>query len=284
VKPLEALLKAQAALDRLGVNNPCGQAEWMLEMILGISRSDLYRDGERELAPEQLDTLREFLRRRKVGEPLQYILGTVDFHHVTLKADRRALIPRPETEGLVELALEFLQELPNPRFLDIGTGTGAIALAILHDHTGATGLACDSSGAALELARENAKYLGLESRITFILADLFAPDFTKVIADRFALVVSNPPYVSQALYQQLPEEIREWEPPQALESGPEGLDAIKHLAEIGGELIESEGRLIIEIGEAQGETASAAFGHLKWHTQVTKDLNGKPRYLSATRG
>lgn len=281
---LEALFRAQGVLERLGLNNPRGQAEWMLESILDLRRADLYRDKDRVLSPEELDTLREYLRRRKSGEPLQYILGWVEFHHITLKVDRRALIPRPETEGLVELALNAIRSLPNPRLLDAGTGTGAIALAILHDHSSASAAACDSSPEALELARENGKYLGLEDRITFIQADLFSEDFIQRMGGRFDLVVSNPPYVSQAEYQQLSEEIRQWEPPQALASGPEGLDAIRRLAQVGGELIAAGGRLIIEIGEGQKESAQAAFRHFGWQTLVTEDLNGKSRYLTAVRG
>jgi release factor glutamine methyltransferase len=254
----------------------------MLGNILGMIRGDLYLDADRKLTPEQLDTLREYLRRRKTGEPLQYILGNVDFHNITLKVDRRALIPRPETEGLVELALNFLRSFQQPRILDVGTGTGAIALAILHEHDSTVAVACDISTTALDLARENAKCLALVDRITFIPTDLFSVDFTKTIGGRFDLVISNPPYVSEAEYRRLPEEIRDWEPPQALESGSEGLDAIQRLSEIGNELIKPGGSLIIEIGERQSQRASSIFQHFGWETFVKEDLNGKPRYLSAT--
>jgi release factor glutamine methyltransferase len=282
VKLLEALFKTQAVLENLSQENSRGQAEWMLEHLLGLERSELYRQGDRDLTPEQVASLREFLRRRKSGEPLQYILGQVDFHHITLKVDKRALIPRPETEGLVDLALSVIQDIPQPHFLDVGVGSGAIALALLHDHAGTSGVACDNSAAALELALENAKCLGLDDRITFVQADLFAPDFNQLVTGRFDLIVSNPPYITQSEYEQLPEEIREWEPRGALESGPEGMDALRRLAAVGGELINPGGRLITEIGELQSQSAADAFHQFGWETSVAPDLNDKPRYLTAS--
>jgi release factor glutamine methyltransferase len=282
VKLLEALFKAQSTLENLGQDNPRGQAEWMLEHLLKMERSELYHQSDLDLAPEQVDSLREYLRRRKSGEPLQYILGQVDFHHITLKVDQRALIPRPETEGLVALAIATIRDIPAPKFLDVGTGSGAIALALLHDHAGAIGVACDNSSDALQLALENAKCLGTINRITFIEADLFAPEFSALVTGRFDLIVSNPPYVSQGEYEQLHEEIRDWEPAHALQSGPEGLDAIRKLAAVGGDLINPTGRLIIEIGELQSQTAADAFHQFGWETSVVLDLNKKPRYLTAS--
>jgi release factor glutamine methyltransferase len=184
----------------------------------------------------------------------------------------------------VDLALEAIADLREPRVLDVGTGSGALILAIVDEHRGARGWACDNSAEALTLAKENGKFTGLGERITWIKSDLQDPGFASVFNTCFDLVVSNPPYVSEEEYRRLPDEVREWEPRQALLAGPEGLDAIARLAQVSGELLSPGGSLIIEIGERQGHSSARLFETHAWHTLVKKDLSGKDRYLWAKAG
>jgi len=255
----------------------------MLETILGIGRAEIYSDGGIFLDSIQIGRLREFLDRRSRGEPLQHILGTVEFRNVTLKIDRRALIPRPETEGLVDIGLEMIRALDHPGILDIGTGCGAIALSLIQEHSGARAVGVDISAEALELAAENGEALGLSRRVIWISVDLFSADFSAQFEDRFDLIISNPPYVAENEYRQLPAEIRNYEPPVALLAGREGLDAIRSLAEIGKDLLGDQKCLICEIGERQSDSSIQIFSGAGWDAHVRKDLSGKPRYLIASR-
>jgi len=280
----QALLEATRRITRPGRNNPRQQARWMLEAVTGLPVSRFPAERDRELTPEQETILQGWLDRSARGEPLQYILGTQEFRRLTLRTDRRALIPRPETEGLVDWALEAVRDLPHPAVLDVGTGSGAIILALAAEHSGMTGWGCDASAEALSLARENGKFTGLEKRITWVQADLHDPAFPAAFGRRFDLVLSNPPYVSEAEYPELPDEVRDWEPASALLAGPEGLDAIARLARVGGELLTPAGSLIIEISERQGYSSTRLFETYGWHVLIGKDLSGKDRYLRARAG
>ncbi len=253
----------------------------MLQEILGGVQENIW--DKREVSPPELERLEKCLQRREKGEPLQYILGTMDFRCITLKVDCRALIPRPETEGLVEIGLECIRDLDHPRVLDIGTGSGNIMLALLSEHATASAWACDASEGALQLARENGRYLDLNRRITWALADIYSEHFLEQVAARFDLVISNPPYVSEGEFRALTREIREFEPEIALVGGTDGLRAIRRLAQIGPRLLAALGHLVCEIGEQQGEKAVEIFTELGWQARVKKDLSGKDRYLIARR-
>ena len=188
-----ALAGADEYLSRRGVERARFEAELIFSRALGLSRIQLYMDLDRPLTPDERERALELVERRGKREPLAYVLGEWGFRRLTLKTDARALVPRPETEILVERALALIEKLEQPRVLDAGTGSGAIALAIADEHPGARVVALDSSVEALELTRENAEACGLE-------IELRQGDLRDRIEGEFDLVVSNPPYV-------LPEEI-----------------------------------------------------------------------------
>lgn len=277
----EALEAAASDIAAVSDDQPQRQAEWMIAHILNVDRAGLYANGRRRLTPDQVTRLRQFIDRRIKHEPLQYILGTAGFRRINLKTDQRALIPRPETEGLVEIGLDCVKDLPSTKILDIGTGCGAIALSLLDEHPGALVTAVDISREALDLATENGEALGFSDRVSWAAADIFSPTFCDQFDARFDLIIGNPPYVSQGDYRKLPPEIRLYEPALALTDGQDGLSAIRRLADIGRELIDEGRHFVCEIGEGQGEISRQIFNQAGWDASVRRDLNGKLRYLIA---
>lgn len=277
----QAFHRTVDSLSQFSSDNPQQEARWLLEAVIGKTGELPYDGHARRLTEDERHRLQNWAARRISGEPLPYILGTAEFRDITLRVDRRALIPRPETEGLVELALEIIRPLRNPLILDIGTGSGVIALSLLSEHPGAFAIGCDVSGDALELANENSQTLGLNGRMKWIPADLYAPGFHNAFPQRFDLIVSNPPYVSESEYDELPPTVRDHEPKIALIAGADGLQAIRRVAEIGKKLIKMDGWLLCEIGELQGRSAKMIFNGFEWDAIVKNDLSGKPRYLIA---
>jgi release factor glutamine methyltransferase len=206
----DLLVAATEELERAGVPSPRVDAEWLLAHVLGISRTDLYADGDE--APADRERLfRELVARRATREPLAYVLGEWGFRRLTLRVDPRVLIPRPETEALVERCLELVADLAEPRVLDIGVGSGAIALAIADEHPGAKVVATDNSPDALAVAEENRARAALESRVELVQGQLFAG-----LEGPFDLVVSNPPYVRPEDVDGLEPEVARFEPREAL--------------------------------------------------------------------
>jgi release factor glutamine methyltransferase len=220
------------------------------------------------------------VKRRGQREPLQYVLGEAEFFRVRLKVDRRALIPRPETEQLCELITAVLPGPPGA-ILDLGTGGGAIALALATFYPGAAVTAVDASAAALELARENAAALGLAGRIRFGQSDWYeALD----PAERFDLIVANPPYLSHAETEATAEEVRGHEPRQALSPGPLGTEALARIIEGAPRFLDDKGLLALETGIDRHETlrtwaAAAGFGRV----ESRRDLSGRNRHILAWR-
>lgn len=259
----EALRVAEQQLAEAGVDTPRADAEWLLAHVLGVSRSAVPAATELEV-PAELDVL---LERRRKREPLAYVLGEWGFRRLTLKTDARALVPRPETEVVVERCLELLRELPEPRVLDLGTGSGAIALAISDEQPGARVTAVDSSPEALALARENAELLGLGIELR--------EGGLETAAEGWDLVVSNPPYVAAHEWAFLQREIREWEPRAALVG--EGVhEEIARLAKTGW--------LVLEVGDGQADDVAAALGSLGYtDVRISPDLSGKARVVEGRR-
>jgi release factor glutamine methyltransferase len=258
-----ALRLAAERLAAAGVGTPDVDAELLVAHSLGTSRSAVHAARDREM-PSGFE---ELLERRRRREPLAYVLGEWGFRRLVLKTDPRALVPRPETEVLVERALALLGDDPEPRVLDLGTGSGAIALAIADEHPGARVTAVDSSREALSLARENAAALGLS-------AD-FRSGGIEVAAEGWDLVVSNPPYVTPAEWETLQPEIREWEPRAALVG--EGLhEEIARRADT---------RLLaLEVGDGQAENVAGVLRSLGYaDVTITRDLAGKERVVEGTR-
>lgn len=262
--------------------HPRRSAEWLLSAATGLSRVELYAHHDRPLSPEERAQLREGVRRRAAGEPLQYVTGEVAFRHIVVKVRPGVLIPRPETEVLLDVALPALTG-PEPRALDLCTGSGCIALSIAHEAPAAVVTAIDLSPVACEVTAENAERLGYTERVRALEGDLFAP--LGVDDDgSFDLIVSNPPYIPTALMDALPAEVSGFEPHLALDGGPDGLDLFRRIAEGAPRFLAAEGLLACELHEERTGAAAGLLRDAGWReVAVTRDLTGRPRIVSARR-
>src|SRR5258706_9148687 len=223
----------RAATTRLkAAGYASSDAEELLSRLLGVGRGELRRRLTDTMRAETVLDLSAQLMRREAGEPVQYITGRAAFRHIDLAVDRRVLIPRPETELLVDAVLEYLANRDwskrPPRVLDLGTGSGCIALAIAHEHPIASLTATDTNADALDVARANASALGLASRVTFAHGEWFDAVGAD---DRYDVVVSNPPYISNAERELLPADVRDWEPRVALFADDDGLADVRDILE-----------------------------------------------------
>lgn len=255
-------------------NSPRLDAEALLAWILGVTRSYLLAHPDRQLNEQAAMRLDNALARRETGEPLAYITGIREFWSLPLKVTPDVLVPRPETELLVEKALELIPEDRYCRVLDLGTGSGAIAIAIARERKNCEVYGIDASREALDVARDNAARHAADN------VRLFCGIWTEPVADlRFDIVVSNPPYVRDddpAL-----EELR-FEPRSALASGPDGLDAIRTIARISRAVTDTHGNLLIEHGADQKDDVAAVLGENGWaHIRCFTDLAGHPRVTAA---
>jgi release factor glutamine methyltransferase len=241
---------AERRLAAAGVASPRVDAELLIGRALGTTRTALYSDPERELPAEEAAEVEHLVGRRETREPLAYVLGEWGFRRLTLKVDRRVLVPRPETEVVVERCLELLRGLDRPVVLDVGTGSGAIALAIADEHQGARVTAIDVSVGALEVARENARAAELD--VTFVEHDV---DYG--LEGEYDLVVSNPPYVGSEEIETLEPEVRDWEPRGATVAGETGLEAIERLVAQAPAALEPGGALVLEVGAGQAAAVAA---------------------------
>ncbi len=273
----QAWLFSKARLEKAGF--AASQAEAEARQLLGWlvgGGAGLWRNLEAELSDEQLRRLEDALRRRAGGEPLQMIIGSAVFYGLELAVRPGVLVPRPETELLVELALKLLADLASPRVLDVGSGSGAIALAIKHQRPDATVYATDVSGDAVRLTRENARRLGLE--LTVLQAGL-----TGGLSD-LDLIVANPPYLPAADAASAPPELA-WEKPGALYAGADGLAVALPLIEEAARALAPGGRLALELDPRNVTTAAARARQLGFvETAIHPDLSGRLRYLTARRG
>lgn len=270
----EVLRRSTEHLEAKGAPSPRLDAELLLGKAVGLSRVELYMHLDRPLTGDELAAARELVARRARREPLQYVLGEWGFRGLTLKVDRRALIPRPETEVVVERCLELLRGHDAPHVLDVGTGTGAIALAIANEHPGARVTGLDLSPEALALAAENVASVGLP--VQLVAGDLFAG----LPAGPWNLVVSNPPYVAPAELETLAAEVRDWEPRTALV----GEGAIEALARAAVEVLAPGGGLVVEVGDGQAPGVAALLEELGYGgVRVTADLTGRDRVVEGSR-
>jgi release factor glutamine methyltransferase len=263
VTTLEAVRIVAQKLDESGVPSPRVDAEILVAHVLGVSRSEVY-SADDQLNEEELRRLHSAQERRQLREPLAYILGEWGFRRLTLKVDRRVLVPRPETEVLVERCLEHLRDLSEPRVLDLGVGSGAIALAIADEHPAARILAVDRSADALAAARENLDRAPVDGRIEFRHGDLLAG-----ISGPFDLVVSNPPYVSPEEFETLEPEVRLFEPREAIV----GVGVGAEIARAAPAVFAPGGWLLLECGDGQAADLAAEFERLGYGDVVrTRDL------------
>jgi release factor glutamine methyltransferase len=270
----EALVAASDALQAAGVEDPRLDGEVLLAEAIGCDRAALVADPRAEVAPPAARLFGEMVRRRLRREPVAYIVGRRGFRGLDLAVDRRVLIPRPETELLVEVALERAPAT----LLDIGTGSGAIALAVADELPGCAVTATDTSAAALEVARANAERLGLADRIRFLPGSVPA-------GESFDLVLANLPYVAVPDWSSLQPEVTEWEPREALLAGPDGLDAIRALLDgrgRGSDRISAQtvSALALEVGEGQAPAVAELLHEAGFsRTQIRPDLAGIARVV-----
>ncbi|NOZ60908.1 MAG: peptide chain release factor N(5)-glutamine methyltransferase [Calditrichaeota bacterium] len=272
-------------LQEKGIENPRLNAELLAGKVLELDRVQLYLNFERPVSPAELDRLRELLKRRVDHEPLQYLLGETEFFSLQFKVTPKTLIPRPETEILVEFIIEnyakFFPDVDEIKILDIGSGSGNIAVALAKNIPPAKITAIDVDEEALAVARENAARNEVDDKIQFIRQDIFSPlpeNFWK-----FHVVVGNLPYISKAEMKTLPREVRDFEPRVALFGGDDGLDCYRRLQEILDKILLPDGLLILEIGVSQGDAVLQIFSKNKQFRQkeIVPDLNGLPRMFWA---
>ncbi len=280
---LEVITATTDYFQKSGIESPRLNIEHLLAHVTGKKRMDLYLEFDRTLGEAELAPLRDLVRRRAQREPLQHLLGTVEFLGLTLKCDARALIPRPETEQLCEvLAAEAGAAdctWKNGRIADVGTGSGCIALALAAKLPDAQVTGLDASDDALALARENAALTGLSSRVTFTKSDLLAA------ADGpLDLIVANLPYIPSAELSALQPEVQR-DPAAALDGGADGLAIIRRLLPEAAAKLRAGGVLALEVGLDQANVLAAEFpAHGFARTRILKDHQGRDRFLFTTHG
>lgn len=287
---LEILNRTKVFFEKKGVPDARLDAEYIICFGLGIKkRMDLYLNFDKPLSEAELDTLRPLVARRANREPLQHIVGDTSFRGHTIKCDTRALVPRPETEELVDMAKERLKDREKPFIVEVGTGTGAIAIACAKEIEGAKVLATDISNDALALARENAE--ANETAIEFAQGDLLdaitGESIAKVAGDSSAKIdclIANLPYIPDGEKGKLQPEVDKFDPALALYGGPDGLSLVRKM------LQQTEGKLnagapiLLEIGSEQAEVLQAKAGNYPWleFTGIHKDFCGNVRFVSYT--
>ncbi|MBO4312168.1 MAG: peptide chain release factor N(5)-glutamine methyltransferase [Desulfovibrionaceae bacterium] len=286
----DTLLDAAKSFREAGVDSPRLSAELLLAKAMGVERLTLIAYPERRLSDAELAAFASLAERRAAGEPAAYILGEKEFFGRMFRVTRATLIPRPETELLVEAALEHpaLTGLTHVRFADLGTGSGCIAATLCAERPGWAGLGIDLSDGALRTAAANAIRLGVRQRLSLIQADFTRPILKSGSLD---LVISNPPYVSTPEYRGLSREIRDFEPASALIPGglgaesPDGLEYEAAVIRCAAQALKPGGVLLIEHGWTQSEPLSLLLKNNSWkNIRYCKDLAQKDRYISAVRG
>lgn len=278
----EAVALAEAALDAAGVEESIADSRLLLAHVLGASPTFVFAHEPDSLSGEAWDRFRAIVERRRLREPLQHLLGVQGFWSLELSVGPEALIPRPETEVLVEAALAAVKDRAAPRIADVGTGSGAVALALAREIPGARLLATDISESALALARRNARDLGFEDRIEFRLGSLCEP---LRAADPFDLLAANLPYVTREEWEGLEAEVRDHEPPEALLGGADGLDLVRELIRAAPGILAPGGWLGLEVGWRQAGAVRDLLAAAGWRDIETRlDFAGIERVVSGRIG
>ncbi len=278
---LEILNQAVEKLRSEGIDRPRTNAELLLGAVLNKSKVDLYLERERILASNEIEEFNQCIKERISGRPVQYIIGTVEFFGLEFRVDERVLIPRPETETLVEMVIEQLADKEIHRIIDLGTGSGAIAVSLATSLKDTFVYATDVSEDALKVARENAKRNKVESRIEFLCGDLFEPLKNKNLEGQMDCVVSNPPYVSKDEFEYLPKEVKDYEPIVALKTDEEGTLFHKKIIENSLGFLNKNGILALEVGLGQANKVADLIRNQKGfkNTEIRKDLEGIERIV-----
>ncbi|HKD86426.1 MAG TPA: peptide chain release factor N(5)-glutamine methyltransferase [Terriglobales bacterium] len=297
----QVLASAVDRLDSADVGSPRLNAEALLMFVLGVNRAYLYAHPERELTQEEESRYDEVLAQRSTGMPSQYITGHQEFWGLDFIVTPSVLIPRPETEHLVETVLELARGTPQAKIVDVGTGSGCIALALAHELRDADIYAVDASADALDIARANAARLQLDARVRFEQCDVLRPvpakhdtvipseglspsGGTPIAVGNFDFVVSNPPYVGFGEADKVQKSVRDFEPRIAVFAGEQGLDVIAPLVQQAHEALKRGGWLAVEIGYSMRDAVLSLLSPTMWDdVRVVPDLQGIPRVVAARK-
>ncbi len=278
----DAIRQTAGKLAEAGVVEPMREASSLLGYVLGRDRTFLIAHPEYVLSEREAAGLSNVTDRRAAREPFQYIVGKQEFYGLDMLVDPDVLIPRPETELLVERGLDFLRSSKGKRFCEIGVGSGCVTVAILVNEPEATTAALDISEKAIAVARTNAERHGVADRATFLRSDVFS-SFNANASD-LDLIVSNPPYISAAAMDGLQPEVRDHEPHAALSDNSDGLGIIRQIIRDSPQFLRRGGALMLEIGHGQEPEVRAMFDTAEWESaNVYDDLAGIPRVITAIR-
>jgi release factor glutamine methyltransferase len=269
-----------------GIDSPRLSAELLISHVVGLKRIELYTQFDKAVDKQQLDQLHELVERAGRNEPVAYLTGKTEFYSLELNVTPDCMIPRPETELLVERAIEFLRKRTGKQFVcDLCTGSGCIAVAITKNCANADIIATDISEAALNIAAQNIEKHQLKDRIRLLCGDLFDPIVPQLDVDKFDLIVCNPPYVSAVEFEKLDKNIKDYEPKSALFAGADGLEIYRRVIEKADRFLKSDAALILEVGSAQGPAIkellkqAGSFAEIK----IEKDQNNNDRIATAIK-
>ena len=270
-------------LGRKDDEHPRRSAEWLLSSATGLSRVELYAYHDRPLSPDERACYRTLVGRRAEGMPLQYVTGEMPFRHLVVHVEPGVFIPRPETEVLVDVALEHLSGIDEPLVVDLCTGSGCVAVSIASEHPGARVWAVDLSEMAVATTLRNAGNANVAERVQSLHGDLFDP-LPRELSGAVDLIVSNPPYIPSADLPDLPEEVLGFEPHLALDGGADGLDLFRRIADAADGWLAPGGGLALEL---DSRCVAAAAGELEGRftgVTVRRDLAGRERIVYARKG
>lgn len=268
------------------VDSPRLSAELILSYVLKKSRIELYTGYDFVVAGAGLEQLHQLVKRAGLHEPVAYLVGKCEFYSMEIFVDSNCLIPRPETELLVERAIDFLRSRSGEQHVcDLCTGSGCIAVAIAKNFPSAKILATDISGEALTVAAKNVERHGLGGAVELLCGDLFEPIIPQMDDAKFDLIVSNPPYISEAEFEKLDKNVRDYEPKMALLAGEDGLDVYRRIAQQVGDFLKPDGAVLLEIGYQQADALGGLLAGTGIFTsiKVEKDFAGNDRLVSARK-
>jgi len=282
----DILKLAVSFLEKHNVQNPRLDSELLLGKILNLSRVEIYADFFRPLVLQEIEDYRKLIILRAKGKPVAYIVGEKPFRHLNLKVNSDVLIPRPETELVVDKVLEIAKKRKENevKMVDLGTGSGAIALSVVYEMPDVFMVALDFSEKALNVARENAKLYGLNDKVKFICCDLFK-GLDNGLKNKIDVIVSNPPYIPSGKINELQREIRDFEPLSALDGGPDGLKEYRRIIAEAPDYLKEDGYLVLEIGENQADSVERLLNDSGKYDEVdiSKDYAGIERVVVARK-
>lgn len=269
-----------------GIESPRLSAELLLSYVLAMKRIELYTQFDKVVGKKQLDELHEFVERAGQGEPIAYLISKTEFYSLELDITSECMIPRPETELLVERAIEFLRTRSGKQFVcDLCTGSGCVAVAVGRNYATTEIIATDVCDAALKVAEKNIEKHGLKDRVKLLCGDLFDPIMPQLDVGKFDLIVCNPPYVSAPEFERLERGVRDYEPRVALFAGEDGLDIYRRICEKVDEFLKPDAALMLEVGYRQGRAVKELLEKAGCFNEITveKDPHDNDRVVTAKR-